>query len=85
MVIRFQCLIFATCWLLCGLLAELPAADVVKPSNPAKPNVLFIAIDDQNDWIGAFGGHPLAQTPQIDRLARRGTAFLNAHCQAPLC
>lgn len=51
----------------------------------AKPNVLFIAIDDQNDWIGAFGGHPLAKTPHMDRLAARGTAFLNAHCQAPLC
>jgi choline-sulfatase len=51
----------------------------------AKPNVLFIAIDDQNDWIGAFGGHPLAKTPHIDRLAQRGTVFLNAHCQAPLC
>ena len=34
-----------------------------------KPNVLFIAIDDQNDWIGAFGGHPLAKTPQLDSLA----------------
>jgi choline-sulfatase len=54
-------------------------------ANPARPNVLFIAIDDQNDWIGAFGGHPLAKTPHIDRLAERGTAFLNAHCQAPLC
>lgn len=50
-----------------------------------KPNVLFIAIDDQNDWIGAFGGHPLAKTPNIDRLAARGTALLNAHCQSPLC
>lgn len=50
-----------------------------------RPNVLFIAIDDQNDWIGAFGGHPLVKTPHIDRLASRGTAFLNAHCQAPLC
>src|SRR5688500_4239091 len=50
-----------------------------------KPNVLFIAIDDQNDWIGAFGGHPMAKTPNIDRLAARGTALLNAHCQAPLC
>ena len=49
------------------------------------PNVVFIAIDDQNDWIGAFGGHPLAQTPHIDALAARGTALLNAHCQAPLC
>lgn len=50
-----------------------------------RPNVLMIAIDDQNDWIGSFGGHPLAKTPHIDRLAGRGTAFLNAHCQAPLC
>ena len=40
-----------------------------------KPNVLFIAIDDQNDWIGCLGGHPLAKTPHIDRLAARGTVF----------
>jgi len=50
-----------------------------------KPNVLFIAIDDQNDWIGALGGHPLAKTPCLDTLAQRGTVFLNAHCQSPLC
>ncbi|WP_237729317.1 sulfatase [Schlesneria paludicola] len=50
-----------------------------------RPNVLFIAIDDQNDWIGALGGHPLVKTPRIDELAQRGTVFLNAHCQAPLC
>ncbi|MEX2171091.1 MAG: sulfatase [Pirellulales bacterium] len=50
-----------------------------------KPNVLFIAIDDQNDWIGAMGGHLHAQTPHLDQLAKRGTLFLNAHCQAPLC
>ena len=50
-----------------------------------RPNVLFIAIDDQNDWVGAFGGHAMAQTPHIDRLAARGTALLNAHCQAALC
>ena len=50
-----------------------------------KPNILFIAIDDQNDWIGYLGGHPQARTPNIDRLAARGTAFTNAHCQSPLC
>jgi arylsulfatase A-like enzyme len=54
-----------------------PAAD--------KPNVVFIAIDDQNDWIGCMGGHPMAKTPNIDALAARGTLFANAHCQAPLC
>lgn len=50
-----------------------------------KPNVVFIAIDDQNDWIGHLGGHPLAKTPHLDRLAAGGTTFLNAHCQSPLC
>jgi choline-sulfatase len=50
-----------------------------------KPNILFIAIDDQNDWIGHLGGHPNAKTPHIDKLASRGTTFLNAHCQSPLC
>jgi choline-sulfatase len=51
----------------------------------AKPNILFIAIDDQNDWLGHLRGHPLAQTPNLDKLAARGTTFLNAHCNTPLC
>ena len=50
-----------------------------------KPNVLFIAIDDLNDWIGCLKGHPQAKTPHMDALAARGTLFTNAHCQAPLC
>ena len=49
------------------------------------PNILFIAIDDQNDWIGCLNGHPHIKTPNIDRLASRGTVFTNAHCQSPLC
>ena len=51
----------------------------------AKPNVLFIAIDDLNDWVGCLGGHPDAKTPHLDRLAARGVNFTNAHCPAPLC
>ena len=50
-----------------------------------KPNVLFIAVDDLNDWIGCMGGHPQAKTPNIDRLAKRGVLFSNAHCQGPIC
>ena len=50
-----------------------------------KPNVLLIAIDDLNDWIGCMGGHPQAQTPNMDRLAARGVLFNNAHCQSPVC
>lgn len=50
-----------------------------------QPNVLFIAIDDLNDWVGEMRGHPDVRTPNIDRLAARGVLFQNAHCQAPLC
>lgn len=55
------------------------------PERIEKPNILFIAIDDQNDWIGYIGGHPMIKTPNIDKLAASGTAFTNAHCQSPLC
>ncbi len=50
-----------------------------------QPNILFLAIDDQNDWIGCMGSHPLVKTPNIDRLAARGTLFTNAHTQSPVC
>lgn len=50
-----------------------------------RPNVVFISIDDLNDWVGCMKGHPQVKTPNIDRLAARGTLFSNAHCQSPLC
>ena len=53
--------------------------------NNIQPNVLFIAIDDLNDWVGHLGGHPQARTPNIDRLARMGVSFTKAYCSAPLC
>lgn len=54
-------------------------------ANQGRPNVLFIAIDDLNDWIGCLKGHPQALTPNIDRLASRGVLFANAHCASPAC
>ncbi len=50
-----------------------------------KPNVLMIVVDDMNDWVGCLGGHPDIQTPNIDRLARRGMLFTNAHAPSPVC
>lgn len=50
-----------------------------------RPNILFIAVDDLNDWLGCMGGHPQAKTPNIDGLAKDGVLFANAHCAAPLC
>lgn len=55
------------------------------PAAVKSPNVLFIVIDDLNDWVGCLHGHPQAQTPNMDRLAARGTLFTNAHAQSPLC
>ena len=48
------------------------------------PNVLFISVDDWNDWVGCLG-HEQALTPNVDRLASRGLLFTNAHCVAPVC
>ncbi|AWB68890.1 sulfatase [Saccharobesus litoralis] len=45
----------------------------------------MLAVDDLNNWVGALGGHPNAKTPNIDRLAAKGTTFTNAHAPAPLC
>ncbi|MDX2266799.1 MAG: sulfatase [Bryobacter sp.] len=49
-----------------------------------KRNLLFLSVDDMNDWVGCLG-HPLAKTPNIDRLAKQGVLFANAHCASPLC
>lgn len=50
-----------------------------------KPNILFLAIDDLNDWTGMLKGNPQAKTPHMDRLAAKGMVFTNAHCAAPAC
>ena len=49
-----------------------------------KLNVLFIIADDLNCDIGVYGNN-VVKTPNIDRLVKNGTLFLNAHCQYPLC
>jgi len=64
-----------------GLRVE--AKDIAPQDN--KPNVLFIAIDDLNDWNGMLKGNPQARTPHLDKLASRGIVFTNAHCAAPAC
>jgi arylsulfatase A-like enzyme len=64
---------------LCALGGITHAADA------AKPNVLFIAIDDLNHWVGHFGRNTQTKTPNIDRLASMGVSFTNAQCAAPVC
>ena len=53
--------------------------------SPEPPNVLFIAIDDLNDWEGALHGNPQVKTPNLDKLFRQGLLFTNAHCSQAVC
>ena len=48
------------------------------------PNVLFIGVDDLNNFT-RFAGHPDAITPNMDRLASEGVHFPRAYCAYPLC
>src|SRR5581483_7712983 len=59
------------------------AAEAPKPA--AKPNVLFIAVDDLNHWVQYLGRNEQVKTPNLDRLARRGLRFTHAYCAAPVC
>lgn len=51
----------------------------------AKPNVLFIVIDDMNDWISLLDSRSPIKTPNLERLAKRGTLFTNAYCISAAC
>lgn len=73
----FVCIVVAS-WIL-GHGFRASAADT------KRPNILFIAVDDLNDWIGCMGGHSQTITPNFDRLAKSGILFTNAHCPAPAC
>jgi arylsulfatase A-like enzyme len=63
----------------------LPQSVLSSADIKTKPNVLFICIDDQNNWTGCLGGHPNAKTPNIDRLAKQSLLFTNAYCPSPHC
>src|SRR6516165_4138193 len=57
----------------------------VNASAAEKPNVLFIAVDDLNHWVGYLGRNSQTVTPNIDRLAARGVRFTRSYCAAPVC
>jgi arylsulfatase A-like enzyme len=70
---------------LAGMSVASLAEDAVKSSPANKPNILFIAIDDLNHWVGHLGRNKQAKTPNLDRLAKLGTTFTRAYCAAPVC
>ncbi|MBM3875707.1 MAG: sulfatase [Verrucomicrobia bacterium] len=69
--------------LACALAFPASAAD--SPGQGSKPNVLFIAVDDLNHWVGYLGRNPQTKTPNIDALAKRGVRFTRSYCAAPVC
>jgi iduronate 2-sulfatase len=69
-------------WLCAGDRAHLQVTDPPDPST--RPNVLFIAVDDMNTELRSYGS-PVARTPNIDRLAKRGLLFRRAYAQQAVC
>ncbi len=72
-------------WALTALLLLWALVLPAQVQDAGRPDVLFISIDDLNDWVGVLGGHPQALTPNIDALAARGMLFTNAHAPSALC
>jgi N-acetylglucosamine-6-sulfatase len=67
------------------MLGSLLAAPFARAAGAAPPNIVFILMDDLRwDEIGC-NGHPFAETPNIDRIAREGVRFRNAFVTTPLC
>ncbi len=71
-------------------LATLGAPDPGSPGvsdGPEEPNVLFLSVDDMNNWIDVLEGHPEMDihTPNLDRLAQSSVVFTNAHAPSPAC
>ena len=66
-------------------LLALLATGVVSGERPAKPDVLFMVVDDMNDWISLLDPKSPIKTPRLERLARRGMLFKKAYCISAAC
>jgi arylsulfatase len=68
---------------LAALVPGRPAA--AAESNPSRPNIVFIMVDEMRWNVMSCAGHPLVKTPNLDRLAQQGTRFATAYTVAPIC
>jgi arylsulfatase A-like enzyme len=68
-----------------AIVAFLGLVSGAQATEPVRPNVLMICIDDMNDWVGFLDGHPQSKTPNMDQLAAKGVNFTRAYCTSPGC
>src|SRR3954451_7301514 len=61
------------------------AATMTAAAATARYNVIVLMSDEHNPFFSQPYGHPFVSTPNMTRLARRGTVFTNAYCPSPLC
>ncbi|MCA9249242.1 MAG: sulfatase [Planctomycetales bacterium] len=79
-----QIVLFSLANLLIGSVFLVPAAQADDKSTPAaRPNVLFIAVDDLRPELACYGAP--ARTPHIDQLAKTGMQFERAYCNQAVC
>ena len=67
------------------ILLTLSTHSTAATQTAGKPNVLFIAIDDLNDWAEPLAGHPQALTPNLDAFAKQAVNFTRNYCTSPAC
>lgn len=71
------------CWLIVA--ASLFSGAVRAVGDSPAPDVLFIVVDDMNDWVSLLDPEAPIKTPNLERLAQRGTLFTRAYCSSPAC
>ncbi len=74
--------LFGVCLAVSSLVQMAQAQDA---KQAARPSVLFLNIDDWNDWNSVLKGHPQAITPNLERFAKRSVTFTRAICSSPVC
>lgn len=68
-----------------GMLLSCDRAEPPAVTTIAQPNILFVAIDDLNDWVGHLGGNDQSITPHLDAFAERSVNFTRNYCASPGC
>ncbi|MEI7673532.1 MAG: sulfatase-like hydrolase/transferase, partial [Deltaproteobacteria bacterium] len=71
-------------WILINVI-HLPICAAAERGEDKKPNILFVITDQQTIGALSCAGNQYLKTPNLDRLAARGTRFEKSYCTYPLC